>query len=157
MNRFRYEAFLKDFPFLREILGLPEINKLDYASVTSMKVKRIDEHLLNRRLNECESSALSFWQRLWVIMPDGSVKKVPVRANIANSVQGESIIEAMVGFEEVTHLIFLELEDYVWDPETVQYAFQVVVYRASRETSIAGEIEKARRIALAQIRQEADF
>lgn len=168
MNRFKFEAFLKEFPFLKEIL---EEKKRDYQQVDSIRVARIDENLLLRTLEEYHydgSAGETYnWEELWAVLPDGTVQVVPTQdecssdSNYAHSQprheEGQPIIEALVGLEETHYLVLLERELENWPGREYVNEFNVTIYKPSRSTSLSKEIEKARRKATIEVKAGVDF
>jgi len=172
MNRHKFEAFLKEFPFLQQVLELQlsrtfrensyAFKAYDHATVTSVTVQRIDENWLRTTLVDfCHNGSAGEtvqWQDLWAVLPDGSIERVPVKhkysfsSNYAHTKSenrdGEPIIEAMEGFEQAVAFVMVERDTDNWRGQYDAYDHRkVVIYKASRRTSVAAEIEKARRQA----------
>lgn len=151
MKRGSYEAFLTEFPFLEEILK--KERKAHPCLVDSIRVERVDQRLLYRILSVLRYSFVEYRETLWVVMPSNSVQKVPIWATIGPSV-GRPVIEALVGFEEATHLVLLRQDSF---SNQFRDTFAVIVYKAARGFTIKEEMNRAKEIALAEVRREADF
>jgi hypothetical protein len=166
MNRFKLQAYVQEFPFLREIVG--------DAIPDSVRVKRADKNLLkvvpeyyyhDGSLGESKLS-----EKVHFVLQDGSILRDAVEqggkktSNYAYSQEqyweGETVLEAIDrhGVADKLQYIVVEyyyLDDWSGQEYTKEYSF--TVYKPPKETSFGAEIEKARACALAEVRAEEDF
>lgn len=166
MNRFKLEAYMKEFPFLRNIIG--------DAIPDSVRIKRADENLLRfvPRYSRHDGSMGQTVadEKVHFILADGTIIEDAVRqsgdisSNYAHSQsrswEGEAVLEAIDrhGVADKLQYIVIEyyyLDDWVGDEYVEEYSF--TVYKTPKDTSFGAEIEKAMACALAEVRAEADF
>lgn len=168
MNFFKFEAFLKEFPFLKSILE--EMGK-DHLSITSIHVGRVDENLLKRVLEysyfDGSMGVSEHEEQLWVVHDDvvayrlETQDKTTIGSNYAHSKSesrdGEPILEALIDHEDLKYLILFEKTLDNWEGSRTVDDFRITIYKPSRHSSIDEEIEEARRQALADVKAEANF
>ena len=169
MNKFKFDVYVIEFPFLRKIIGGK--NALD---ITSIAVKRADENLLNRTpkvtYHDGGMGETNCWEKVHFVLFDGSLLPEQVApsgsrsSNYAYSQseewEGESVLEALSYLEnpdDVQYIIW-ETKDYSnWSGSETVDDYHVVIYKPLKGVSFGELIEKARAKALAEVRAEADF
>ena len=166
MNRFKLQAYMKEFPFLERIIG--------DAIPDSVRIKRADENLLRftPRYSRHDGSmgVTKLSEDVHFILQDGSILYDAVRqsghtsSNYAHSQsrswEGETVLEAIDrhGVADKLQYIVIEyyyLDDWVGDEYVEEYT--ATIYKPPKDTSFGAEIEKAMACALAEVRAEADF
>ena len=172
MNRFRFEAFCKEFPGMVRVLEQSHEGKFNYYTrVDAIKVTRVDENFLKRVINESyHNGSLGMsegWAELWAVMPNKEAVLVPTQnqyhrgSNYAHSQSedrdGEPIIEAMVGLGEAGYFVLLVRNYSSWEGQQMEDDFQVAICKPSKTSSIAQEIIKARRQAHIEVITESTF
>ncbi len=166
MNRFKLQAYQKEFPFLQNLIGneIPD----------SVRIKRADENLLKVIPRySCHDGSMGITEiseKVHFIIKDGSILHDAVNqsghtsSNYAHSQsrswEGETVLEAIDRHGVAESLAFIVVEEYYLDDwsgqeYTKEYAF--TVYKTPKNTTFGAEIEKARAQALAEVRAEADF
>jgi len=165
MDRFRYNAFLREFPFLADLIG--DLRPPDCESIT---VKRMDEEVLHKtpRHNIAIGSCVDIHdiEKVYVITPDG-VHKVQAEkyghSNYAHEgpwhYNGESILDAIdrLGVENsVTHVAVIHSGYHVRDHcSTADWC--CTVYKPARNLDLPALIERETERARAQVQAEANF
>jgi hypothetical protein len=166
MNRFKLQAYCKEFPFLQDLIGdeIPD----------SVRVKRADENLLkvipqyyyhNGSLGETEHS-----ENIHFVLVDGSILHDAVNqcghtsSNYAHSQErswdGETVLEAIDRHGVAETLQYIIIEHYYlndWEGCHYEKEHKFTIYKTPKNTTFGAEIEKARAQALAEVRAEADF
>jgi hypothetical protein len=166
MNRFKYQAYLQEFPFLQDLIGdeIPD----------SVRVKRADENLL-KVVPEyyCHDGSLGITEldeKVHFILSDGSIILDAVKqsgrssSNYAHSQtgewEGETVLEAINRHGVAESLAFIVVEKYHlddWSGQEYTKEHTFTVYKTPKNTIFGAEIEKAMAQALAEVRAEADF
>lgn len=168
MDVFRFEGFLKEFPFLTHILDEKKWN--DPLVITSISVQRVDKNFLNKTLRDSyidgSMGESILKEELWAVVK-GSPKSVKTQdeiirySNFAHSggqeFDGQPILGSLVEYSEAEFLVLLVRDYDCWEGHQKTDKYSVVIYKASKHTTIAKEIEKARQIATTKIKIEADF
>lgn len=164
MNKFKFEAYLQEFPFLRELYNG------NHLGVDDIRVKRADENLLARvPTNSGYASAAGkreLNQSVTFVLADGTIIKDVVTQTYDWSWgsgewekhTGESILEALSRVEnpdDVKFIVWVETNYENFD--AVVDEMSITVYKTPKGTTFGELIEKARTEALKQVRAEADF
>lgn len=174
MNRFRYEAFMQEFPFLHQIMVFKDGQLRGPHWVDRITVHRADENFLamipssgswNGSLGESYH-----WTKVHVIMADGRIIKDCVRqkekhgSNYAHSqteyIEGESILEALGNLEDPDKVqyIVIEFRDFSdWSGQERIDIYEVDIYKPPKSVTYSDLIAKARKRALEQVKAEANF
>jgi hypothetical protein len=166
MNRFKYQAYVQEFPFLHDLIGgeIPD----------SVRVKRADENLLkvvpeyyyrDGSLGVTERS-----ENVHFVFTDGSILHDAVKqsghtsSNYAHTQtrewRGETVLEAIDRHGVAESLAFIVVErNYLndWEGGHYEKEHEFTIYKTSKNTTFGAEIEKARAQALAEVRAEVDF
>ena len=124
MNRFKFEAFKKEFPFLREILG--DVSPLE---IDEIKIKRADENLLT--YIPCDSSHVGSLGRtksevkIHFVLNNGEIIQeavIPEKSYSSNysgdtpfEKEGETVLEAIDRHGVAESLAFIVAEKYYLD------------------------------------------
>ena len=166
MDRFKYQAYMQEFPFLQDIIGdeIPD----------SVRVKRTDENLLKiiprYYYHDGSMGRTKVEERVHFILADGSILCDTVRqsghvsSNYAHSQlrewEGETVLEAIDRHGVAENLAFIvqdvfNMDD--WEGQTYYRSWEIVIYKTPKGTSFGAEIEKARARALVEVRAEAGF
>jgi len=167
MNKFKFDAYLQEFPFLREILG--DRSHLDCEFI---RVARADENLLLRRpkRNVAVGSMVDIDDRDEVIFitPTEIVRNAVTvdyeyYSNYAHDENyrepGETVLEALAGLEnpdEVQYIVWLSSGYDIVD-HCSRDTYCVTVYKPIKGVNYSDLIEKARAQALAEVKAEANF
>lgn len=166
MNRFKLQAYQKEFPFLQDIIGdeIPD----------SVRIKRADENLLkvvpqyyyhNGSLGVTEMD-----EKVHFVLADGSIIHDAVKqaghtsSNYAHTQtkewEGETVLEAIDRHDVAKSLAFIIVEYYYiddWSGGEYKREYTLTIYKTPKNTTFGAEIEKARAQALTEVRVEADF
>lgn len=166
MNRFKLQAYMQEFPFLKDIIG--DINP------DSVRVKRADENLL-KVIPEyyCHNGSMGITEmdeKVYFVLKDGTFIKDAVKqkghtsSNYAHTQEqfweGETVLEAIDRHGVAESLAFIVVEKYYlddWSGGEYEKEYSFTVYKTPKNTTFGAEIEKARAQALAEVRVEADF
>jgi hypothetical protein len=166
MNRFKYQAYVQEFPFLQDIIGdeIPD----------SVRVKRADENLLKvvpqYYYHDGSLGVTEMDEKVHFILADGSILHDAVKqsghtsSNYAHSQErswdGETVLEAVNRHGVAESLAFIVVEHYYlddWSGGEYKREYNFTIYKTPKNTTFGAEIEKARAQALAEVRAEADF
>ena len=166
MNRFKYQAYVQEFPFLQDIIGdeIPD----------SVRVKRADENLLKvvpkYYYHNGSMGITEMDEKVHFILNDGTFIKDAVKqsghtsSNYAHSQtkewEGETVLEGIDRHGVAGTIAFIVVEKYYlddWSGQEYTKEYTFTVYKTLKGTSFGAEIEKARAQALAEVRAEADF
>ncbi len=166
MNRFKFQAYLQEFPFLKDIIGdnIPD----------SVHIKRADENLLgfvprySRHYGSMGQTVTD--EKVHFVLADGTIIEDAVRerghtsSNYAHiqtkEWEGETVLEAIDRHGVADKLQYIVTEKYYlddWEGGIFEEEYDVIIYKAPKNTTFGAEIEKARAQALAEVRAEADF
>lgn len=166
MNRFKYQAYVQEFPFLQDLVGddIPD----------SVRIKRADENLL-KVIPEyyCYDGSMGITEmdeKVHFILNDGTFIKDAVKqkghtsSNYAHTQEqfweGETVLEAIDRHGVADKLQYIVIEKYYldnWSGGEYIKKYTYTVYKTPKNTTFGAEIEKARAQALAEVRAEADF
>lgn len=166
MNRFKFLAYLQEFPFLQNLIG-------DFVP-DSIRIKRADENLLKfiptYSLHVGSMGKTKNMDRVHFILQDGTIIEDAVlhredfSSNYAGdspySMDGETVLEAIDRHGVSENLAFIVIEKYYlddWSGQEYKKEHNVTVYKTPKNTTFGAEIQKARAQALAEVRVEADF
>jgi len=168
MNKFKYEAYLTEFPFLREILG-----GRCHLDCEFIRVARADENLLLRKPNRhvAVGSMVDIDDRddVHFVLVDGTIIKDAVAqeyeyySNYAHdesyNKKGETILEALAGLDnpDAVKYIIVDESGYEVIDHCSTKLFNITIYKAPKGGKISDYIEKARAQALAEVKAEANF
>jgi len=166
MNRFKLQAYCKEFPFLQDIIG--------DSTPDSVCVKRADENLLKvvpkYHYHNGSMGVTELDERVHFILQDGSIIHEAVKqsghtaSNYAHTQtkewEGETVLEAIDRHgvaDQIQYIVqdVFDLDD--WEGQTYYRSWEIVIYKTPKGTSFEAVIEKARAQALAEVRAEADF
>mgnify|MGYP000197216872 CR=1 FL=1 len=166
MNRFKLQAYCKEFPFLQDLIGdeIPD----------SVRVKRADENLLKVVPRySCHDGSMGITElseKVHFILDDGTFIKDAVNqsghtsSNYAHSRtkewEGEAVLEAIYRHGVADKLQYIVVEQYYlddWEGDEYEREYAFTIYKTPKGISFGAEIEKAMAQALAEVRAEADF
>ncbi len=165
MNKFKLEAYMKEFPFLQDLIGneIPD----------SVRIKRADENLLRfvprYHFHDGSMGQTEVDEIVHFVLADGTVIAEAVRqsghtsSNYAHSQtiewEGETVLEAIDRHGVADQLQYIVQDIFDLDDWEGQYhrSREIIIYKTPKGTSFGEEIKKARAQALAEVRAEADF
>jgi hypothetical protein len=166
MNRFKYQAYVQEFPFLQDLIGdeIPD----------SVRVKRADENLLKVVPKYCyhngSCGVSKDEDKIHFVLADSTIIEDAVRQNGSESSNyahsqsrewnGETVLEAIDRHGVAESLAFIVVEEYYLDDWTGSEYYEeltVTVYKTPKNTTFEAEIAKAKASALTEVRAEADF
>jgi hypothetical protein len=166
VNRFKLQAYCKEFPFFGEIIGdeIPD----------SVRIKRADENLLKfiptYSLHLGSMGRTEMNERIYFVLHDGEVlHDVVVRSeeyssnysgDTPYSSDGETVLESIDRHGVAETLQYIVVESYYlddWESQEYTEEHNVTIYKTPKNTTFGAEIQKARAQALAEVRVEADF
>ncbi len=166
MNRFKYQAYQNEFPFLQDLVGdeIPD----------SVRIKRADENLLKVIPRySCHDGSMGITElneKVHFVLEDGSILYDAVEqcgrtsSNYAHTQtkewRGETVLEAIDRHGVAESLAFIIVETYYlndWEGGHYEKEHEFTIYKTPKNTTFGAEIEKARAQALAEVRAEADF
>jgi hypothetical protein len=165
MNRFKYQAYVQEFPFLRGIIG--------DAIPDSVRVKRADDNLLKvvpeYYCHDGSMGATKIDEKVHFVLADGSIlhDAVEQSEHISSNYnaqtkerEGETVLEAIDRHGVAESLAFIIVEHYYlndWEGSCYENEYTFTIYKTPKGTTFGEEIKKARAQALAEVRAEADF
>lgn len=166
MNRFKYHAYLQEFPFLQNLIGdeIPD----------SIRIKRADENLLKiipmYSLHLGSLGRTEVDEKIHFVLHDGKILHDAVlrseeyssnyRSDISYNEQGETVLEAIDWHGVAENLTFIVIEEYYlsdWSGQEREESHTITIYKTPKDTTFGAEIQKAKMQALAEVRAEADF
>jgi len=165
MDRFRYNAFLREFPFLTDLIG--DLDPLDCESIA---IKRVDEEVLHktpfRGITVGSCVDVRDVENVFIITSDGAHKVQAEEYGYSNYAHegpwhynGESILEAIdrLGVEDsVTHVAVIHSGYNVRDHcSTADWC--CTVYKPARNLDLPALIERETERVRAQVQAEANF
>ncbi len=169
MNRFRMEAFMKEFPALQKFV---EREKLDLDELRDIRVSRLDEVFLSSRpfIRRVTGSLVDIFEGNKVFLVTRGEEFLEVegdysfRSNYAHEEpydkEGHTVLEDIdeVGVENLNpNLPIIELEVGL---ETVNHhsrGFKIILWKPSKRISLTDLIKTAKEKALAEVKAEAEF
>ncbi len=166
MNRFKLQAYMKEFPFLQDIIGdeIPD----------SVRIKRADENLLKvvpqYSYHDGSMGITELSEKVHFVLQDGSILHDAVEqnghtsSNYAHSQDqywdGETVLEAIDRYGVADKLQYIVVEYYYfddWSGQEYEKEHSFTIYKTPKDTTFGAEVKKARAYALAEVRAEADF
>jgi len=168
MNRFKFEAFLQEFPFLKEIIGKKDANQIDRISVS-----RFDKDLLEKTPHyEGATGSLvgiNEGQEIYFVLTNGGIIMNAVRNEgscIHNeayqdneSWDGETVLEAIDRHNVGDRLAYIVWENYGYEirDHYSEGGLDFTVYKPAKGISIQQIIEEKKASASEQVKAEAEF
>lgn len=166
MNRFKYQAYVQEFPFLQDLIGdeIPD----------SIRIKRADENLLKfiptNSLHVGSLGRTEINEKIHFILSDGKVLYNAVVRNEEYSSNysgdthhyegGETVLEAIDRHGVAKNLAFIVVEHYYlddWEGQEYTKEYPFTIYKTPKNTTFGAEIKKAKMQAIAEVRAKADF
>jgi hypothetical protein len=166
MDRFRFEAFCEEFPFLREVVA-GDVKELD-----GITVKRTDENLLNMRprLSNHFGNKGGTYDDTDVhfiaqdIIKCAVAQDAEIISNYAHDApeyrRGEKVIEAILKKNIADKLQYIVVEkkyNHEWSGEHPRRSWHITIYKPPKNTSFPAEIQKAKEKARAEVKAEFCF
>ena len=157
MNRYKYDAYVQEFPFLSEIFAHLREAWFEWmftpSDLRSVRVQRFDENLLNRVLRQFRHDNDSWLtEALWAVAIGGTVQQVPVeRETLLTSVdshfrrveeKGGRLIQALAGFEHAEFFV-LTSHERTPNPGGTDHS-EVVVFKPSKKFDLAEKVTEER-------------
>ena len=166
MNRFKYQAYLEEFPFLKEIIG--------EETPDNITIKRADENLLRiipqYSYHDGSMGESRHEEKIHFVLNDGTIISDAVKqdgsetSNYAHSQsrywEGETILEAIDRHGVADTLQYIVQDIYNlddWSGQEYDCTWRIVLYKTPRDTNFREEISKAKAKALAEVKAETDF
>ena len=166
MNRFKYQAYLEEFPFLKEIIG--------EETPDNITIKRADENLLRiipqYSYHDGSMGESRHEEKIHFVLNDGTIISDAVKqegsesSNYAHSQsrnwEGETVLEAIDRHGVADTLQYIIQDVYSlddWSGSEYYCAWKIYVFKTPKDTTFGAEITKAKGQALAEVRAEADF
>lgn len=173
MNKFKFDAAIKEFPFLRTCLLTSGEEMRDFATCDGITVRRMTSEFLNTVPRDYSVSGsmvnIKEWERVDFVMSDGGLLKDAVRAD-SESVshyayegtsrsKGETILEAIDRMRCADRLAFIVMLEGGYEVENhfSTSAWCCTVYKPLKGQSIQSVIDAAFDAALAEVRAESAF
>ena len=174
MERIKFNAYLEEFPFLREIFRTNAVDGKSALEVDRISIRRADENLLLRvpkeHFHDGSLGKSRDWERVTFVMQNGSILHDYVKrggcesSNYAHSQtwewEGERVIDALSRLfnpDDVSYIVW-ELRDYDnWEGGEITDIYKVSVYKPPKRDSFGAILARAREQALVEVRAEADF
>lgn len=171
MNRFRFQAFTLEFPFIEQLVDNSITS--DIINCDGITVRRADDHMLNEM--PCIESAIGSLvdihnvEDVIFVLSDGSLVEGAVQqedylhSNYAHDdghhYPGETIMEAIDrhGVSAMLKYIVVVSSGYEIVNHSSTKAWKMVIYKTPKATTFAEEIARAKTSALEQVRAESTF
>jgi len=166
MNRFKYQAYVQEFPFLQDLIGdeIPD----------SIRIKRADENLLKfiptYSLHVGSMGKTKNMERVHFILQDSTIIEDAVlhgedfssiyAGYSPYSIDGETVLEAIDRHGVADKIQFIVVESYYlddWEGQEYTEEYTAIVYKTPKNTTFGAEIKKAKMQAIAEVRAKADF
>lgn len=172
MNRIKFNAYLKEFPFLEEC-NIRWNHQRESINCDEIKISRIGRELLDYTpsYNGATGSLVGIddGERFDFILKDGQIIKDAVAAsghvthNEAHTddehLTGETVLEAIDREDVAENLEFIVKVCYGYNIRD-HYSlsnYSMTVYKAAKDFSLADAIAAANKEALSQVKAEANF
>ena len=171
MNRFKKQAFLKEFPWLGNML---EQMEWSIDEVQEIKVKRADENLLSTVPSyyywDGSAGVTHFEEKINFILKDGTIIKNAVTQEIESGSNyaysqpqkrpGESLAEAIDRLNVASDLNFIvvctiDIDD--WPGREYSNYRGIVIYKPPKNRSYDDIIKHFKEQAERQVKREMDF
>lgn len=170
MNRFKYQAYVKEFPFLHKILG----EDVDPRGIDKITIKRADENLLSYTprssshvgsMGRTESETkVHFVLVNGEILENAVIQEEHYSSNYSGDTsydyEGETIIEAIDRHDIAEQLQFIVVEKYYydsWEGQEREEKYFLEIYKVPKNITYREIIQKIKEKAIAEVRREADF
>jgi hypothetical protein len=170
MNRFKVKSFLKEFPFINELL--PE--DFDPFNLNSITIKRVDENLLLKFPTKgdwdgCMGSSdeyenVSFVLEGGTIVKDCVAQKGQSGSNYAHSTtyyyDGESILDAIDRVEnpdEIQYIVIFKHDYSNWEGSPYRNDNYIIIYKVPRDKKFSEYLTEAQAKANAEVSSESNF
>jgi len=174
MERIKFNAYLEEFPFLREIFRTNAVDGKSALEVDRISIRRADENLLLRvpkeHFHDGSLGKSRDWERVTFVMQNGSILHDYVKrggcesSNYAHSQtwewEGERVIDALSRLfnpDDVSYIVWESRCYSDWEGSEHIDSYEVTIYKTPKGVKYSDLIEKARAQALAEVRAEADF
>ena len=168
MNRFKFDALLKEFPFLKEL-----VKDKDPVEIDGIWVKRMDKSLF-ARVPQYEGATGSLvgignGEAVHFILQDGTVMQNAVKdegvcthneAHQDNeSWNGETVLEAVERHNVGEKIAYIVWEDYGYD---IRDCYSVggldfTIYKPPKGKKVLDYLEAARKKAAEKVKAESNF
>ena len=166
MNRFKYQAYLEEFPFLKEIIG--------EETPDNVTIKRADENLLRLipqySYHDGSMGESRHSEKIHFILNDGTIIFDAVEQegsessfyahSQSRSWEGETVLEAIDRHGVADRLQYIVQDVYNlddWSGQEYDCSWRLVIYKTPKDTNFGAEITKAKAQALAEVKAEANF
>lgn len=170
MNRFKYQAYLQEFPFLHKILG----EDVDPRGIDKMTIKRADENLLSYTPHSSShvgsmgrtksETKVHFVLMNGEILENAVIQEEQYSSNYSGDTpfnnEGESILEAIDRCEIDNNIAYIVVERYYiddWSGREREEEYTIEIYKTPKNTTYTEIVQKAQEKALAEVRAEANF
>jgi len=169
VNRFKFRAFLQEFPFLKEIIG-EDYDRLAsyYSDGFNIVVRRLTkDYLLSVLRDDYYSSSLgtrAIWHRLYAVLPEQVIPlhyrgkgRHQTQPHPESWTEGETVLEAVSRVETPDAIRYL-VDVFTYDDDFDAYRRrEVVVYKHEKGVSFSQRIEEAQADAHREVRAESSF
>ena len=174
MNRFKYQAFLEEFPSLKEILVDRNGDEFEAGNIDSIAVKRIGKELLNwtPEYYTWAGSLVDTLRADYVhfILVDGDIIQDAVKQDSESGSNyayegtrrqdGETVLEAIDRHGISLKLSLIVIVDRDYDSTSGRDLVDersVIVYKVAKDFTLVRAINEARQVAGREVRAETNF
>jgi len=168
VNKFKFDAFLKEFPFLKEL-----VKDKDPVEIDGIWVKRMDENLFNRTPSyEGATGSLvgiNQGEQVHFVLLDGTLLKNAVKDEGScthneayqddESWEGETILQAIEKHNLGEKVAYIVWENYGYEIQD-HYStggLNLTIHKPPKEKKVWDYLEVARKKAIEQVKAESDF
>ena len=157
MNKFKLEAFKREFPFLRE---------LDLGRDPEIRIERLDVRWLGRRAEnrsrETDSVSYSEVDEVYLVIEGGCIKLEIARIGSRSAWDGESLLEALSRWADgdINSVAFVIWNRWFYDhtePSEARWSNEWTILKLERGVTLAQRIAEAEAKAEAEVRREVAF
>jgi hypothetical protein len=166
MNRFKYEAFLDEFPFLESLaLGCAICKKISVKRVTRELLQKVPHYsgATGSLVGIDDSEVVHFILNDGTIIRDAVAQSGDVVHNEAHTDneywEGETILEALYRQEVSPMLAYIVIvhSGYIIQDHRSQPDWCATIYKPARDIDLGDLITQERDSALQQVKAEANF
>lgn len=176
MNKFKWDAYKKEFPFLE---GMDCLKDMDVKRLSRVSVKRLDRDVLARTpqsyyhdgsLGKSENFKTARFIIGGAVYELRAAPRSEWKSNYAHSQRvespGETILEAIgrlvdeggaMAVSGLTHIVWVEFDYSNWEGGTFLEKWEIEIFKLPRNELISAVLADANEQAAREVRAEANF
>jgi hypothetical protein len=171
MNRFKWQAYCQEFPFLKTIRCLED---MDLGRLSNVAVRRLDRDVLSRIPNSSfhdgSMGKSESFESVCFVLADGLLHNCAVKqhsewsSNYAHSGRrenpGETVLEAADRLEnpdQLTHMVWVAYQYDNWESGTYHCSWRIEIFKPPKGEKISDILADAHESAAREVAIESDF